>query len=363
MTACPLSIDWLDLLDGRPSVAMRPHLAECASCRALVNELAATAGERADARIALRLSAQHRRRAPVLTTMAPRDVTAGQIWWLTAETVDQRLSVLVLAAVLENGGSEPLIDVAPLWTDEDNATSADLLLNESDSTTGVRWRVAFRRQTLVHRASLDALAGTLTASGQALLNEALAGHIPPERSGPELESDRDPRLAADAWMDSVLAAVVAGMDDEDEADEFPKSADEPHAAAEPAVDLATTAPTSGKVLLFQLKTWRDTAVRSDRLAAASPSAGKSVTEATLRDDAIGIRVIAVLWADYHTDELLLHPQEVHGIDHPVRLIIRSPLLATPATVEARLEVGRPITLTTGEPISELDVQALEMQLT
>ncbi len=363
MTACPLPIDWLDLLDGRPSVATRPHLAECASCRALVDELAATTGERADARIALRLIAQHRRREALTTNMTPREVTAGQIWWLAAETVDQRLPVLVVAVVQENGSSEPLIDVAPLWTDEDNATSADLLLNELDSTISVRWRVAFRRQTLVHRASLDTLAGTLTASGQALLNEALAGHIPTERSGLELESDHDPRLSADAWMDPMLAAVAAGMDDEDEADEFPNTAGEPHAAAEPSVDLATTVPTSGKVLLFQLKTWRGTAVRSDKLAAAPPSISKSVTEATLRDDAIGISVIAVLWADYHTDELLLHPQEVHGVDHPVRLIVRSPLLATPVSVEARLEVGRPVTLTTGEPISELDVQALEMHLT
>jgi hypothetical protein len=362
MTACPLPIDWLDLLDGRPSVATREHLAECASCRALVDALAATAGERADARIALRLSAQHRHRAPLITTMAPRDVTAGQIWWLAGETADQRLPVLVVAVDGGNGGNEPLIDVAPLWTDEDNATPADLLLNESDSTTGVRWRVAFRRQTLVHRPSLDTLAGTLTASGQELLNEALAGHIPAERSGPELESDRDPRLAALAWMDPLLAATAAGMDDDDEADELPTSAVEPLTAVRPSLDLAVSLPTSGKVLLFQLKTRRDTAVRSDKLAAASPSVGKSVTEATIQDDTIGISVIAVLWSDYHTDELQLHPQEVHGIDQPVRLIVHSPLLAAPASFEARLEVGRPVTLTTGEPITELDVQALEMQL-
>jgi hypothetical protein len=73
-------------------------------------------------------------------------------------------------------------------------------------------------------------------------------------------------------------------------------------------------------------------------------------------------VTAVLWADYRTDELLLRPQEVHGIDRPVRFVVRSPLLASPVTVEARLEVGRPVTLTTGEPISELDVQELEMYL-
>jgi predicted anti-sigma-YlaC factor YlaD len=357
MTACPLPIDWLDLLDDRPSAATRPHLAECASCRALVDQLAATTSERADAQVVLRLIAQRQRRDTLTANMTPHEVKAGQIWWLTTETLDQRLPVLIVAVVQEDD-SEPLIDVAPLWTDEDNATPADLLLNESDSTIGVRWRVAFRRQTLVARASLDTLVGRLTASGQALLNEALAGHISAERSGPELESDRDPRLAADAWMDRVLATAAVGMDGEDDTDEFPNTASE----AEPSVDLAMTVPTRGKVLLFELKTRRDTAVRSDKLAAASPSVGESVTEAMLRDDAAGISVIAVLWADYRTDELLLHPRVVHGVDQPVRLVVHSARLAAPVSVEARLEVGQPVTLTTDEPISELDVQALEMHL-
>jgi hypothetical protein len=248
-----------------------------------------------------------------------------------------------------------------MWIDEDNATPADLLLNEWESTIGVRWRVAFRRQTLIRAASLDTLAGTLTVSGRELLNEALAGHIPAERSGPELESDRDPRLAADAWMDPVLADAAASID-EDEAEELPGTADEPIGAAEPSADLIAADPSRGKVLLFELKTRRDATVRSRKLAAASPTIGQAVTEATLRDDRFGIIVAAVLWADYRTDELLLRPQEVHGVDHPVRLIVHSPMLATPATVEAQLEVGKPVTLTTGEPISELDVEALEMHL-
>jgi hypothetical protein len=362
MIACPLPIDWLDLLDGRPSVATRAHLDECASCRAVVDELTATIDERADDRGIQQLSAQHRRRATLTTNTVQPEVTAGQIWWLTAETLEQRLPVLIVAVAKDEDTSQPLVDVAPLWTDEDNATASDLLLNESDSTTGVRWRVAFRRQALIRGASLHALAGTLTASGQGLLNEALAGHIQAERRGTELESDNDPRLVADAWMDRILAGAAASVNEDDEGAELP-AVSETLTAAGPSVDLIAIDSTSGKALAFELKLRRDTAgAQSHKLAAASPIVGKSVTEATLRDEATGIRVTAVLWADYRTDELLLRPQEVHGVDRPVRFVVRSPLLASPVTVEALLEVGRPVTLTTGEPISELDVQELEMYL-
>jgi hypothetical protein len=147
---------------------------------------------------------------------------AGQLHWLRSPDNGDRLPVLVLDVLDSTDSGEGhgavLADVAPLWVDEENATDADLLLTEADSTTRRRWRVAFRHQTLVPQQALDSTLGRLTDQGLALVAGFQAGQFLPERSGPPLESEFDTRLDADGWIASILAAASANVYTDDSSD-------------------------------------------------------------------------------------------------------------------------------------------------
>ena len=229
MTTCPLPVDWLDLLEGRPSVAARAHLDGCASCRAVVAAL--TDGLPDPPMIPQRVGGATTNVRAVFDDVADPVIVEGQQRWLTVDGADVRLPVLVLGLVDEDSGSADLddagaettaaagtsmpslVDIVPLWTDRENATSADLLLDESDTTTGVAWRAVFRRQTTVPADLLTDLFGSLTMTGEAAVAHALAGRLPPERTGVELESEFDPRLTADEWMTDVLYRAVERVEE------------------------------------------------------------------------------------------------------------------------------------------------------
>src|SRR5260370_22137390 len=140
-TTCPLTVDWLDLLEGRPSVAARTHLDGCTSCQAVVTALT---------ELPHRPSMQQNpRNRPAHTHVSLDDVNdpvivEGQLRWLAVDDAEVRLPVLVLGLVDEDthadssepdtgaataGSPEPhLVDIVPMWTDLENATSSDLLL-------------------------------------------------------------------------------------------------------------------------------------------------------------------------------------------------------------------------------------------
>ena len=139
---CPLPIDWLDLLDGRPSAASRSHLNDCAACRTVVASLEAARGA-GPLRVPMPDSRQPR---PALASSDDSNITFGDLRWLEPPDGEVWLPVLVLGIVEEADGA---IDVAPLSLDRDAATSVDLLLDAADTTTAVPWRVAFRRRSLV----------------------------------------------------------------------------------------------------------------------------------------------------------------------------------------------------------------------
>jgi hypothetical protein len=341
MTMCPLPIDWLDLLDGRPSAASRTHLDDCASCRTVVASLEASRG--ADPLMASVPDSWQPR--PALAS-SDSNISFGDLRWLELPEGEVRLPVLVLGIVEEANGA---LDVAPLSLDRDAATSVDLLLDVADTTTAAPWRVAFRQQSLVSRAFIKAQLGTLTSRGRRVVDEAIEGAAPAERTGPELESDHDPRLSADDWMRSLLAAAANTLDvDESEGDSRAPSPVE-------------ASPQPGKVLHFALK-WASVNEPIQHLAAATPQVRARTLWATL-SSSWGLHVAARLLTDYSTDRLLLEPVSVQGLDHPVTLIVRTSVVDDPFTLQVRLHEGEPVEVAGEEAgISEHDVEALELRL-
>lgn len=354
MTTCPLPVDWLDLLAGRPSVASRVHLDICPSCRAVADSLQDAAVEPPDTSALIRLVSGWRQRVVNLDEAMTEDAQVGGLYWLATEAPTNRVLVLVLGLVVDD--FEDAVDVAPVWTDLDNAVLGDLLLNAADSTTGIPLRVAFRRQTVVDLHRLDTQAGMLTQSGMALLQNALAGSLGAECTGTTLESDFDPRLNADAWMDETLSAAAIAFDDD-----LNISPEGTTLGPDHSVD-GINRTTGGKVFVFELKYTRRDMSRSDyRLAAAPRSAGKSVTEATIHDDMNGIHIVLWIWLNTN-DDLQLRADQVSGIDRPVRLIIRSRQLDSPVEKDLVLRSEEVVTLASDVSISERDIESMEMQL-
>jgi hypothetical protein len=116
-----------------------------------------------------------------------------------------RLFLAVLDVGPEEAGSG-WYQVAPIWIDTENADSTDFLLRPADTTLGGHWRMMLGLQALVNRAQLDTCVGELTDNGRKVLS-ALEGEIPIERIGTEIEGDDDPRLGANAWLESIVALL------------------------------------------------------------------------------------------------------------------------------------------------------------
>jgi hypothetical protein len=339
MTMCPLPIDWLDLLEGRPSPASRAHLTDCARCRNVVAALDSAAVAEP---LSLRGTGGPR---PLPTGDDIADVSFGDIRWLAPADADVRLPVLVLGVVDDADGA---VDVVPLSLDRDAATSVDLLLGVDESTSGVPWRLAFRHQTLAAAEALGGRFSVLTGAGVQRVDAAKNGAPEAERSGPDLESDHDPRLRADEWMRTVLTAATptwASEDDDESGEPVPPTA-------------AATA--TGQVLRFELR-WR-TGATFEQLAAATSRYQPQTRWATV-DTPWGVHVNARLLMDHAHDALLLDPVEVHGLDRPVILVVHTSLLDHPLTLTAILREGEPVVVATSDSgISEHDVDYVEMLL-
>src|SRR4051812_29191837 len=127
MMTCPLPVDWLDLLEGRPSLARRAHLTECASCRAVIDAL--TESELREPTITGDFSDA----VPPVLDDAAGALARWQIRWLEPSGADIRVPVVVNE--IEDGDDNDIwVDIVPLWSDRENATAADLLLESEDTT-------------------------------------------------------------------------------------------------------------------------------------------------------------------------------------------------------------------------------------
>jgi hypothetical protein len=352
MTTCPLPMDWLDLLEGRPSSAERAHLAECPSCRAVVSLLEATTAAEPRLNIApgeLSMTLQERE-----TPLAP-----GQIRWIAPAHADVRIPVLVLDVDTdEPSDDEPdaldaTVHVVPLWTDRENATSSDLLLSAEDTTTGVPWRVAFRRQSLLPPRAIGSEIGELTSSGQDEVSTALDGFIAPDRSGPDIESEFDSRLTADEWLTDALDLARHDL-------RAPSGASPSLSTSDP-VDL-TAVDAAGQVYLFDIKRFADTPHQSFALAAASGTPTSHIVRAFLRTPS-GVEVDgAFRWmlpVD-GSDRLVLHADVVHGLNRPVLLVLYARDNRRFETW-AHLASGAEVTLADAG-VSHRDVERLEMRV-
>src|SRR4051812_787508 len=117
MTTCPLPIDWLDLLAGRPSAASRSHLDHCPSCRAVVESLDdADLGSPSLAALS-ELATQIRHDVTLAGSSSDELPSMGEIWWLA---VDDDIPVTPLVLLLDRTDeyAEPVFDIAPLWIDD-----------------------------------------------------------------------------------------------------------------------------------------------------------------------------------------------------------------------------------------------------
>src|SRR5262249_52797680 len=151
------------------------HLADCVSCRVLVEELRRDLPSRSE----LRPEAVPDSRAwPVWVGAKASPARFGEIWW-TSQAIGKsqgptgRILLLILSDLWEEE-RQSWCDVVPLSTDIENATSVDFLLSRGDTNMQVPWRVCFRFQTVASPEVLDTRIGALTASGHAEIERVLA---------------------------------------------------------------------------------------------------------------------------------------------------------------------------------------------
>jgi hypothetical protein len=211
---CLLPIEWLELLETGDQESMEEHLDSCPSCRSIVESLRANAAEEAfssDWISTVDLSS-----SPQWALSDPDQVRAGQIW-LTRESFQinkvsysnvDRVFVLVLDDPVEEYNWQ-WVNVAPVLTDTDSATSTDLLLSADQTTLDVPVAAYLRYQTILMRNQLDACIGDLTEAGQEVLQTVKAGSFDEARFGAQLESPNDIRLARTDFLQTAVDQLGA----------------------------------------------------------------------------------------------------------------------------------------------------------
>jgi hypothetical protein len=115
------------------------------------------------------------------------------------------------------------------------------------------------------------------------------------------------------------------------------------------------------VLQFALR-WLSAAEPLQQLAAATSKWSPQILWATL-DAGWGLHIVARLTTDYATDNLLLEPVSVQGLERPVTLIVRTSIGDYPLMLQVRLREGEPVVVAAEDAgLSEHDVEALELVL-
>lgn len=356
MTTCPLPADWLDLLEGRASLADRGHLDGCPSCRATVkaiSEGAGLSGEPLTARLLTSLASPQARKLPEPPTLDRPDV--GQLWW-TAEVSEVGSRLAVLITDIEDADSGVWLGAVPLWLDDVLGTSADLRFDADDTSTGMGWRAAFRHQFVVSRSLLEAPIGLLTESGATLLEEALSGHLLLSRRGAPIESEYDPRLSADDWIAVAVHALAADYASERGGASVASSTQTTGIATEHA-----GGPVGAGVLLVLMLS-KEPAPKENvsyRLAAATTPSAFQWVRAKGDDPGSGAHVDGWLRLS-DDDQLVFEVKEARGIPERVLMRLYTRPLSGPISAEAELKPGEAVVLTRDLGISEFDVERLEI---
>ena len=304
MTTCPLPIEWLDFVDGEGSPEMAAHREACASCREVVDSLKHAVRLRSDWSTQLRLP-----RLAIQEETKPAEARPGEIWLSLSSFRGEnwgyagvnRLFLVVLDTGPEEAGSG-WYQVAPMWTDTENADSTDLLLQPADTTLGGHWRLILGLQALVKRGQLDSRIGELTETGRKLLS-ALEGELPIERIGTELEGGDDPRLAANSWIESAVALLNTVHLAEAEVEEQNEASPEP--------------PRSRGVRLMQMTLSEGPSPRQQLAWAAQSEMAPTLVQVRLvHGDAL---LEGHLEYDNNEDAVALVVDQARGWERPIRI--------------------------------------------
>lgn len=356
MMTCPLPLDWLDLLEGRPSTAEHSHLDECPSCGAVVRALSDSDAFRDSLADGLRALVLRAVRVSLPSPPVFDHVEVGQLWW-TVEVPEASVRLPILILGVDESDADTWLDVVPLWLDDWSGTNSDVLFAPQDSSSGVGWRAVFRYQFVVSAANLDVPIGVLTESGDAPLEEVLTGRVPAARTGNPIESEYDPRLAQDEWI--AIAARALATD-------YASAADE---RAEPPVEEADVDvpsmqpehPTIGVLLVLKVSRQPAPSEHSGeyQLAAATTSNALQQVRAAGEDPRTGARVDGWLRLT-EADQLIFEVKEMVGVPERVRLSVYAATRGEPITTYAELKAGSFVVLGSDLAISEFDIQKLEI---
>jgi hypothetical protein len=98
-------------------------------------------------------------------------------------------------------------DIGHRTSDIEDATSLDLLLVRANTTLEVPGRMLLRYQAVADVHGLGSRVGTLTATGRAIVKDALAGCAPGQRFGTPVEGESDPRVRISDELDLTIRLI------------------------------------------------------------------------------------------------------------------------------------------------------------
>jgi len=238
------------------------------------------------------------------------------------------------------------VEVVPLATDVENATSLDLVLYRDDTDIRVPWRVLFRNQTIAETNELDTRIGELTATGRAIVQSALDGRASEERFGPPINEPEDSRIQPPQWMQKsieFLGRGYASMLEED--------------------GTAQLLPRVVSLTMRRIVELADVA-QNRRFAAASTEEEFRSWEVEIPDRG---RLRGRIEHRFRTDELLFVIEEVAkellGLSALMWIAVWSDRLSAPVTSPPfRPEMGEHVLLGDGYGIVPGDISHLELRV-
>lgn len=218
MRSCPLPVDWLDHLHGEGEPEFAEHLADCQSCRVLVDALSADTATAVPTNWG---DAFARRTDANWQEVRPANPAPAEVWFSAADFEMEEPVVAhakqarhfgyhdadrVLLLILNHTHEDHMDwwDVVPVLSDIELATETDLVILSGENTLGTPMRALFAHQLRVARAQLDTRVGSLTESGEDALFAALSGDADEERWGIPLQHPEDPRGRLDDELEHAL---------------------------------------------------------------------------------------------------------------------------------------------------------------
>jgi hypothetical protein len=186
------------------------HLAACARCRALLASLPDIPQAAPQPRQELPRVRSRPREIP------PEELKTGQLWTATLEGRPEWREIVVVLAPQPAADDQELVLVAPVDTAFDDATSSDLIVD--DSPLGYRHVVSVGMQGVVLRAQLDRYLGRLEMPEREAIVDIYRALMTQAEvttralTGAPLAGPEDPRSSARAARSDELRSLFAMAD-------------------------------------------------------------------------------------------------------------------------------------------------------